>query len=44
MRIIDKLSARQTFSLEIFPPKGELPLETAYRVAGEMASDRTGSP
>ena len=40
MRITDKLSARQTFSLGIFPPKGEMPLETAYRVAGEMAADR----
>ena len=40
MRIIDKLSTRQTFSFEIFPPKGELPLETAYEVASEMAQDR----
>ena len=40
MRIIDRLSARQTFSFEIFPPKGELPLETAYEVASEMARDR----
>ena len=40
MRIIDKLAARQTFSLEIFPPKGELPLEAAYEIAGEMAADR----
>ncbi|MGQ5427033.1 methylenetetrahydrofolate reductase [Thermophilibacter sp. ZX-H3] len=40
MRIIDRLSARQTFSFEIFPPKGELPLETAYEVASEMAQDR----
>ena len=40
MRITDKLSARQTFSFEIFPPKGELPLETAYAVASEMAADR----
>ena len=39
MKIIDRLSARQTFSFEIFPPKGELPLETAYEVAGEMARD-----
>lgn len=40
MRIIDKLAAGQTFSFEIFPPKGELPLETAYEVAREMAADR----
>ncbi|WP_455137346.1 methylenetetrahydrofolate reductase [Thermophilibacter sp.] len=40
MRITDKLAARQTFSLEIFPPKGELPLEAAYEIAGEMAADR----
>ena len=40
MRIIDKLAARQTFSFEIFPPKGEMPLETAYAIAGEMARDR----
>lgn len=40
MRIIDRLSAHQTFSFEIFPPKGELPLETAYEVASEMAQDR----
>ncbi len=40
MRIADKLAARQTFSFEIFPPKGELPLEEAYAIAAEMASDR----
>ena len=40
MRIIDKLAAGQTFSFEIFPPKGEMPLETAYAVASEMAADR----
>lgn len=39
MRIDDKIAQRQTFSFEIFPPRGELPLETAYRVAGEMARD-----
>jgi len=37
MRIVDKLAARQTYSLEIFPPKGEMPLEDAYRISGEMA-------
>lgn len=40
MKIIDKLLERQTFSFEIFPPKGELPLENAYEVASEMAADR----
>ena len=40
MRIVDKLADHQTFSFEIFPPKGEMPLETAYAVAGEMAADR----
>lgn len=40
MRIIDKIAERQTFSFEIFPPKGELPLEKAYEVAGEMARDK----
>lgn len=40
MRIIDKLASGQTFSFEIFPPKGEMPLETAYAVASEMAADR----
>lgn len=39
MRIDDKIAKRQTFSFEIFPPRGELPLETAYRVASEMAAD-----
>ena len=40
MRIADKLAARQTFSFEIFPPKGELPLQEAYAISGEMAADR----
>lgn len=40
MRISDKLADHQTFSLEIFPPKGELPLEAAYSLAGELVSDR----
>ena len=40
MRIIDKLASGQTFSFEIFPPKGEMPLETACAVASEMAADR----
>ena len=40
MRIVDKLAERQTFSFEIFPPKGELPLQEAYAIASEMASDQ----
>ena len=40
MRIADKLAGGQTFSFEIFPPKGEMPLECAYAVASEMAADR----
>lgn len=40
MKIIDKLAARQTFSCEIFPPKGDLPLEKAYEVASALAQDR----
>ena len=39
MRITDKIAARQTFSFEIFPPKGELPLEEAFSIASEMAAD-----
>ena len=38
MRIADKLAARQTYSLEIFPPKGEMPLEDAYEISGKMAT------
>ena len=37
MRIADKIAARQTFSFEIFPPKGDLPLEEARSVAAELA-------
>lgn len=40
MKITDKLAARQTFSFEIFPPKGDLPLEKAYEVASALAQDR----
>ena len=40
MRIADKLAARQTFSFEIFPPKGQMPLECAFDVASQMAEDR----
>ncbi len=37
MRISDILAAKQTFSFEIFPPKGELPLEHAHEVANSLA-------
>ncbi len=37
MKIADKLAAKQTFSFEIFPPKGDLALENAYAVASELA-------
>ncbi len=40
MKISDKLAAGQTFSFEIFPPKGELPLEKAYEVAGSLAAHK----
>ncbi|WP_321971586.1 methylenetetrahydrofolate reductase [Paratractidigestivibacter sp.] len=40
MKISDKLAARQTFSFEIFPPKGDLPLEKAYEVASSLAEHR----
>lgn len=40
MRITDKLAQHQTFSAEVFPPKGELPLEQAYEIAGGIAADR----
>lgn len=39
MRIADKLKNKQTFSLEIFPPRGDMPLEAARSVASEMARD-----
>ena len=41
MRIADRLAERQTFSFEIFPPKGELPLEEAYAIARELARSLT---
>ncbi len=37
MRISDILAQRQTFSFEIFPPRGDLPVEQAMRIAGQMA-------
>ena len=38
MKISDKLAAHQTFSFEIFPPKGDLPLEKAYEVASALTT------
>lgn len=38
MKISDKIAAKQTFSFEIFPPKGELPLEKAFEVSSSLAS------
>lgn len=37
MRIADALARKQTFSFEIFPPKGDLPVEEASCVAAELA-------
>ena len=39
MRIDSILAKKQTYSYEIFPPKGELPLEEACKVAQELALD-----
>jgi len=36
MRIDEKLAAKQTFSFEIFPPKGDLPIDEAIGVAREL--------
>lgn len=40
MKISDKLAAKQTFSFEIFPPKGDLPLEKAFDVASSLAAHK----
>jgi methylenetetrahydrofolate reductase (NADPH) len=40
MRITDKLAEGQTLSFEIFPPKGEMPLEEAYRIASQIAENK----
>ena len=37
MRIANILAQRQTFSFEIFPPRGDLPVEQAMSIATEMA-------
>lgn len=39
MRIDEILGKKQTYSYEIFPPKGDLPLEEARAVASELAED-----
>ena len=40
MKISEKLSAKQTFSFEIFPPKGDLPLEKAFEVASAISAHK----
>ena len=40
MRISDILARRQTFSFEIFPPRGELPVEQAMSIATQLAKQR----
>ena len=37
MKIAEALAAKQTFSFEIFPPKGDFSVEEATKVAGELA-------
>ena len=39
MRISDILAQRQSFSFEIFPPKGDLSVEQAERVAAELCEN-----
>ena len=38
MRIANILAQRQTFSFEIFPPRGDLPVEQAMSIAAQMAA------
>lgn len=40
MHISNILEQRQTFSFEIFPPRGDLPVEQAMRIAGEMSEQQ----
>lgn len=40
MRIDDILAKKQAFSFEIFPPRGELPLERALDIASQMATQQ----
>ena len=37
MRIDDIMAAKQSFSFEIFPPKGDLPVDQATEIAHELA-------
>lgn len=39
MRISDIMARKQTFSFEIFPPRGELPVSQAMDIAGQMVQD-----
>ena len=41
MKISDILAQKQTFSYEIFPPKGELPVEKAREVAARLGISRS---
>jgi len=40
MRIADILAHKQTFSFEIFPPRGDMSVEQATDIATQMAADR----
>lgn len=40
MRIDEALASHQTFSFEIFPPRGDLPVEEALKVAGALANEK----
>ena len=40
MRIANILAQRQTFSFEIFPPRGDLPVEQAMSIATDMAEQQ----
>ena len=37
MKISDILAHKRTFSFEMFPPRGEMPIETALKVGSELA-------
>lgn len=39
MRISDIMARKQTFSFEIFPPRGNLPVSQAMDIAGQMVLD-----
>lgn len=40
MRISTIMARKQTFSFEIFPPRGDLPVEQAMQIAGSMAHEK----